>query len=618
MRILEITALAWRAVEELLHPSALSDALTATRHRSFIASHLAGGFAALAAFPVYLAWAGPMSWEEMALFAWMVLPVGIAMFLSRTGRFATAHLLSAFTLTNLIAWTAMLTGGLHSFALAWFAVVPIEAALSGRPRVVTLTVAMVGFALGGVAVGSYLGTLPPQMKAPLPFEAMMMISALVAVIYTGIVALRVDALHRAGERLAREGEARYRLLADNVSDVITRHRANGDVVFASSAVGRVFGFAPAEALGDGFFRRVHVADRPAYLNALSVALHDHRSTTVEFRIRRDADGEAGDDYDRAAPEFLWVEMRCRPVEADATGAGDDGVVAAIRDISALKAHEASLEAAREAAEHASHAKTRFLANVSHELRTPLNAIIGFSDILRQDLFGKLEYARHREYVELIHGSGEHLLQVVNDILDMSKIEAGAFELVREPFDMAGTLEGCRQMMAHTAEERQIDLTLEAASNLPELHADRRACKQIVFNLLANALKFTDPGGRVVVGARAAGGEMTIFVRDTGIGIAAKDLPRLGTPFVQADSAYDRKYEGTGLGLSVVKGLAELHGGHFRIESELGRGTTVSVSFPLNVAAKDAEAAKATPAAAAPAEPKEPAEARDNVRQLKRA
>ncbi|MEZ5839488.1 MAG: ATP-binding protein [Hyphomicrobiales bacterium] len=611
MRILEITALGWRAVEELLHPSALTDALTAARHRSFIASHLIGGFAALAAFPIYLAWHGPTSWHEMALFAWLVAPLGVAVFLSRTGRYAAAHLLSAFTFTNLIAWAALLTGGLHSFAIAWFAVVPIEAALSGRPRVVAGTVAMVALAIAGVAGMTWYDFLPAPMRAPLPAEAISTISILVAVVYTGFVALRVDALHRAGEKIARAGEARYRMLADNVSDVITRHSGNGDVVFASSAVARVFGISPADALGDGFFRRVHVADRPGYLSALSRALHDRATVTVEFRIRRNGDAHAEDDYDRAAPDFLWVEMRCRPVAVDADGGIGAGVVAAIRDISELKAHEERLEAAREAAEHASHAKTRFLANVSHELRTPLNAIIGFSDILRQELFGRLEYARHREYVDLIHDSGNHLLQVVNDILDMSKIEAGAFEIVREPFNVGETLEGCRQMMAHTASERGLNLGVDVAAGLPELCADRRACKQIVLNLLANALKFTDAGGSVTLGARLAGDEMTVFVRDTGIGIAAKDLPRLGTPFVQADSAYDRKYEGTGLGLSMVKGLAELHGGRFRIESELGRGTCVSVYLPLNHVSNDKVAAPDEESAA-------PRFEADNVRQLKRA
>ena len=335
----------------------------------------------------------------------------------------------------------------------------------------------------------------------------------------------------------------------------------------------MLGVAPNSIRGAGLFRMIHVADRPAYLTALSDAASRGLTAEVEFRLRvEDAVGHG---------RWLWLEMRCRPLGDFDPLAGNATVVAVTRDITERKAQEAELLRAREAAEEASHAKTRFLANVSHELRTPLNAIIGFSEMLGAEIFGPLGDPRQREYVQLIHESGSHLLQVVNDILDMSKIESGTFDVVAEPFDLAALFESVRQMMALQAEERGLRIAVAPTSPLPEVVADRRACKQILINLLSNAVKFTDKGGSIQLGARIEGEQVAIYVRDTGIGISEKDLVRLGTPFVQADSGYDRRHEGTGLGLSVVKGLTELHGGTMRIESRLGEGTCVTIRLPLD-------------------------------------
>jgi cell cycle sensor histidine kinase DivJ len=257
------------------------------------------------------------------------------------------------------------------------------------------------------------------------------------------------------------------------------------------------------------------------------------------------------------------------------------IVAVTRDITDHKAQEMALLKARDAAESASLAKTRFLANMSHELRTPLNAIIGFSEILTRELFGRLGEDRYRDYARLIHESGEHLLSVVNEILDMSKIEAGKFSIVAEPFDVGNLVRSCAEIMRHTAEQKSIQLTTEVEPDLPELVADKRACKQMLLNLLSNALKFTPDSGQVKATVHLQGGMMELAVTDNGIGISPEDLPKLGNPFVQAQMSYNRDFEGAGLGLSVVKGLVGLHGGRLEIESEFGSGTVVKILLPVD-------------------------------------
>jgi len=266
-----------------------------------------------------------------------------------------------------------------------------------------------------------------------------------------------------------------------------------------------------------------------------------------------------------------------------------GIVAVTRDISDRKVQEAELLKTRDVAESASRAKTQFLANMSHELRTPLNAVIGFSEILNRELFGTLGEARYRDYARLIHESGEHLLNMVNDILDMSKIEAGKFKIVKEPFNVGALVKSCCDIMCHTAEQRSLSLIVDIEAGIPELPADKRACKQMLLNVISNAIKFTDPGGWVRVSAKVVGRSVALAVADNGIGIAESDLPKLGNPFVQANNSYDRSYDGAGLGLSVVKGLANLHDGKLELVSTLGSGTTVTILLPLDSATESVEA-----------------------------
>jgi signal transduction histidine kinase len=233
---------------------------------------------------------------------------------------------------------------------------------------------------------------------------------------------------------------------------------------------------------------------------------------------------------------------------------------------------------KEMAETSNRIKSEFLANMSHELRTPLNAIIGFSEMISTELFGP-GLPRYRDYATDIHDAGKHLLSLINDILDLSKAEAGKLELHVEQIDLAGLIQECTHLMHGRATEQKLRIALDIAA-LPPLLADRLRVKQILLNLLSNAVKFTPEGGVVSVEAvRDTAGCVVVCVRDTGIGIAPEMIPLVFEPFRQIDSTLSRKYEGTGLGLPLVKKLIELHEGEVRLESISGKGTSVFVAFP---------------------------------------
>jgi two-component system, cell cycle sensor histidine kinase DivJ len=559
-------------LDALLHPSARYDALTRARHRAFMAPRLLGSLAALAAFPLFLAMRGAPSALEVAAFAWLVAPILLSWFLSRTGRYEGAHVLSSLALAGFVMVVAAATGGIESFAAVWLILIPLEAALSASRRVVAFAFALAMSCAALLIVLGHYHLLPVPDLATALRGALAGFGVVSAIFYAAGLAFGAESLARTTVSLLYVEEDRYRLLARNMSDMISRHSRNGAVQFVSPAAETMLGAPVARLLGHGLFDRVHVADRPAYLTALSDAARGGEARSVEFRLRRDATrGETN------TADFIWVEMRCRPLEQ----ASDEAeVVAVMRDVTDRKIQEQALELARVAAEQADESKTRFLATMSHELRTPLNAIIGFSEMIVQEDVLMIDAARRKEYAQLINDSGQHLLSVVNGILDMSKMESGNFEISPEPFAPRTALLNCCNLLALKARENGVDLVTRAPEDLPLMTGDPRAFRQIALNLVANAIKFTERGGSVTVSAVVEGSRLMLRVTDTGVGIAAEDLKRIGDPFFQAGKTYQRKHEGTGLGLSIVKGLVGLHHGEINLQSKVGEGTTVTVALPL--------------------------------------
>jgi len=561
--------------DTLVHPSAQHDVLASARHRAFIAPRLLGSLVAFAAFPVYLTMRGAPSVLEVMIFAWLVAPILIAYFLSRTGQYESAHVLSSLSLTGLVTIVAIGTGGIASISAIWLVVVPLEAALSHSRRVVAMAST---FALCAAGLLLTMGALDlvPTGEWGREQAALTALGVVSAALYATGLALGAESLARTSFWLLFAEEDRYRLLARNMTDVITGHGRNGTVMFVSPAAEPLFGAKVQDLLGHGLFDRVHVADRPAYLTALADAAARGESRSAEFRVRRDPP----DPTVQSPGLFIWIEMRCRPLD-QASSKGDREVVAVMRDTTERKVQEQVLEDARAEAERANVAKSRFLATMSHELRTPLNAIIGFSEMLTEEGPLMIGSERRHEYAHLINESGQHLLAVVNGILDMSKIETGNFEIMPEPFAPEHVIgDGC-DMLALKARDAGIEIVMRLPEKLPQVVADKRALSQIMLNLISNAVKFTNRGGRVTVGAKAQGASIVVTVEDNGVGIGAEDLPRVGDPFFQAGSSYDRRHDGTGLGLSIVKGLLALHGGELEIHSRLGEGTRVTFNLPVS-------------------------------------
>jgi two-component system cell cycle sensor histidine kinase PleC len=337
----------------------------------------------------------------------------------------------------------------------------------------------------------------------------------------------------------------------------------------SDEIYKIFGVNRADFIPtlDAVNRVTHRRDVGRLLQAFQRAIIEQNNYEMEFRIVR-PDGEV---------RYIRCEGRCEHDE-------NRDVVALfgiMQDVTERTLYEQNLTEAKEAAERAYAAKSQFLANMSHELRTPLNAIIGFSEMMQRQLLGPIGSDRYLDYIAGIRESGEHLLDLISDILDMSKIEAGKYELDLEELNLAKVIRLAIHMMEGRATEAKINVGIDITNEDLQIVADRRALMQILLNLLSNAVKFTEPGGSVRVECLERDDYISVKVHDTGIGIPANQLKNITRPFEQAASHYTRKHEGTGLGLAITKELVELHGGSLHIESTVGVGTTVTIRLPYN-------------------------------------
>ncbi|MFG1298317.1 HAMP domain-containing sensor histidine kinase [Xanthobacter sp. V3C-3] len=440
-------------------------------------------------------------------------------------------------------------------------------AVLGRVTWAILTaLGILGLAFGGIAlVGEVSGLVQGAFVNAAVLVTIGLVCAALAAVAGGLA--------RAAARASEE-------VPDDAL-LVTRHGPRGEVSAVEARQGPFTGSPIAAFAGTALFERVLVADRPAFLSAVQAAAAG-RVGTCGLRLRCDLPPDG-------APSFMTVEARCAPVRGGQKlgGQKEGGQVRIIwrapwQAAAAEREKAAAAARARAEAEEANAAKSRFLAAMSHELRTPLNAILGFSELLATEAGAPMDDARKADYARIIHESGQHLLGLVNDILDLSRVEAGAYELEREPVDVVTLVAGCAEMVALDAGKSAVAVKTSFAPRLPTLDADRRALRQIVLNLMSNAVKFTPAGGRVHVSVRLQGEALDIRVRDTGPGMKPEDVARLGEPFFQAGDCVQRA-RGSGLGIAVVKGLVKLHGGTFRVESAPGRGTSVTVSLPRAVA-----------------------------------
>ena len=453
--------------------------------------------------------------------------------------------------------SSLLVGGLSGPLAVWCLTPAAAAAVFGGSSLLAEGAALSLVAAAVTALVGLAGLAPPPPGHPLNFW-----TGLVGVLTTGVgLAL---ALLMSRRRAARR-EAQRKAAENGLERLLSEQP---HLILALDATGRVasaFGYAPegidsGALLGRGLAETATQADRSVLAAAFASAVISGASTCV----------------------FAPAGAPDRACALDLKRASDGRVSGVLRDATATVAREAELVAAREEAETLNSGKSRFLANMSHELRTPLNAIMGFSDVMKAKLFGELP-PKYAEYAEMIHDAGSHLLDLINDVLDISKIEAERYELHREPIDAREAVSSALRLTRLQADRAGISLRGLLPSDPLEADADPRAVKQIVLNLVSNALKFTPQGGTVTVTAHGYGKELEIAVSDTGVGIAEADLQRIGRPYEQAGDVA-QKTRGTGLGLSLVRALAELHGGSMSIESRLGEGTSVTVRMPVLVPA----------------------------------
>ena len=507
----------------------------------------------------------PASPFVVTAFIVMILPGGGALvLLMRDSAVWRQSLVWVWALCAVVA--TCLTGGLVGPAAIWAMTPVVAAVVLNQRRLISLGATLaLGVSLIAAMVSLWQGVRVPDGQEAF-WLSLVAVLSVVGGLGLGLLPalrVRVERAHDAEDARARL----FRMLTEQPQLVLCLDPA-GKVVSA-------YGESPPgldlnSLMSLGLVACAHAPDRAQVKAALDTAVASGRA-------------EIGFTPHGAMDHYVRLSLRQGP---------DGRLYAVISDASLSHAREASLDAARAEAEALNAGKTKFLASMSHELRTPLNAVIGFSDIMRQKLFGDLS-PKYTEYAQLIWESGQRVLDMINDVLDMSKIEAQKYELSLESFDLREPVSAALRLIRAAAHDKAIEIASQLPATAVNVTADKRAIKQICLNLLSNAVKFTPRGGEVTLSLQATGDQVEITIRDTGIGIAPDDLDRIGQPYEQSGSAEQRAM-GTGLGLSLVKAMAHLHGGRMVLTSRLGEGTVVTVGLPLGQSAPVADNGGAVP------------------------
>jgi len=475
---------------------------------------------------------------------------------------------------TLISFNSWFVYGIQNYPLAYL---PFPFLVWGALR----------FGQRGATTGTALVTflaIYSQLRGRGPFmsdkegESLMLIGSYIGMLaVTNMLLAAAASERRQAEEALSQNEKRLRAVVEDQTDLICRFAPDGVLTFVNGAYCRFHGKSESELLGTSFLAGIAQED-------LAVALCSFNSLPKEQPV-------IAFDHHVLTPagQSIWQQYTVRRLfqESDRTLEFQ----AVIQDITHHKHAEETLQQAKDAAETANRAKSQFLANMSHELRTPLNAIIGFSELLSDQTFGVLN-PRQLKYANHIHSSGRHLLQLINDILDLSKVEAGRLELACSPFDVASALQNVQSIVKALANKKSITLEIQLPDDLPALCADEVKFKQIMYNLLSNAIKFTPNGGCVSVTVLCGAGiepgmddgqSLEIAVSDNGIGIRPEDQERIFIEFEQLDSSYGRQQQGTGLGLALTRRLIEMHGGRIWVESEgvEGKGSTFTFVLPFS-------------------------------------
>ncbi len=369
----------------------------------------------------------------------------------------------------------------------------------------------------------------------------------------------------------RDMDIQYRELVENANSIILRMDTGGNITFLNKYAEKFFGYAKEEILGRNVVGTI--------VSPVDVSGQDLKAMMDDLVRNPSRYVENKNENMLRSGERVWIAWTNKAI-IDRDGCVRE-IICIGNNITRLKQAEEEILKAKDAAESANRAKSSFLANMSHELRTPLNAIIGFSELMKDESVGPLN-EKQKEYSGYIWESGKHLLSLINDILDLSKVEAGKMELDQGEFDLKGLLERSISFVSDKASKQKITLSVDTGEGVGVVRADERKIKQVIFNLISNSMKFTPAGGKVGIEARrSAPEEVLVCVWDTGIGIEAKDSHKVFAEFEQISSDYSRKYAGTGLGLPLSKRFIELHGGKMWFESEgKGKGSRFYFTLPV--------------------------------------